>query len=121
MTDSFADEKNDGACLPCEKKEENLLEKLESIDDFKSILSIFFEEFEKQKNHFISCDDKITVYDKEDDSYRLIEIPFSEREQIAREKLCFDSAGWFSEIVTETDVSLKLVDLFRKLAKEKYL
>lgn len=36
---TFIDEKNDGACLPCEKQKKSLLDVISGIDEFKPILA----------------------------------------------------------------------------------
>lgn len=121
MTDSFIDEKNDGACLPCEMPKQPLLSKLEKIDEFKPILAKFFEEFERTKDNFVPEEDKAVIYDKYDDRYHTVNIPLSEREQIAREDLCRDDKGWFDEIITDSGLTEQLVEFFRNLAKEKFM
>lgn len=121
MTDSFIDEKNDGACLPCEMPKQPLLSKLEKIDEFKPILAKFFEEFDKTKEHFVSEEDQAVIYDKYDDRYHTVNVPLSEREQIAREDLCRDDKGWFAEIITDSGLTEQLVEFFRNLAKEKFM
>lgn len=121
MTDSFIDEKNDGACLPCEMPKQPLLSKLEKIDEFKPILAKFFEEFERTKDNFVSEEDKAVIYDKYEDRYHTIDVPLAEREQLAREQLCCDNDGWFSEIITDSGTTEKLVEFFRNLAKEKFM
>lgn len=121
MTDSFIDVKNDGACLPCEMPKQTLLSKLEKIEEFKPILEAFFEEFENKKEHFVSEEDKAVIYDKYEDRYHTIDVPLGEREQLAREQLCCDNDGWFSEIITDSEMTEKLVEFFRNLAKEKFM
>lgn len=121
MTDSFIDEKNDGACLPCEMPKQPLLSKLEQIEEFKPILEAFFAEFDKTKEHFVSDEDKAVIYDKYEDRYHTIDVPLAEREQLAREQLCCDNDGWFSEIITDSGTTEKLVEFFRNLAKEKFM
>lgn len=121
MTDSFIDEKNDGACLPCEMPKQPLLSKLEKIDEFKPILAAFFEEFENKKENFVSDEDTGAVYDKYENKYHKINNPLSEREQLARERLCCDNDGWFSEIITDSGLTEQLVEFFRNLAKEKFM
>lgn len=121
MTDSFIDEKNDGACLPCEMPKQPLLSKLEQIEEFKPILEAFFAEFDKTKEHFVSDEDKAVIYDKYEDRYHTIDVPLVEREQLAREQLCCDNDGWFSEIITDSGTTEKLVEFFRNLAKEKFM
>lgn len=120
MTDSFIDEKNDGACLPCEMPKQPLLSKLEKIEEFKPILEAFFAEFDKTKEHFVSDEDKAVIYDKYEDRYHTIDVPLAEREQLAREQLCCDNDGWFSEIITDSGLTEQLVEFFRNLAKEKF-
>lgn len=120
MTDSFIDEKNDGACLPCEKQKKSLLDVISGIDEFKPILAKFFEEFERTKDNFVPEEGKAVIYDKYDDRYHIVNIPLSEREQIAREDLCRDDKGWFAEIITDSGLTEQLVEFFRNLAKEKF-
>lgn len=121
MTDSFIDEKNDGACLSCEKQKKSLLDVISGIDEFKPILAKFFEEFERTKDNFVSEEDKAVIYDKYDDRYHTVNVPLSEREQIAREDLCRDDKGWFAEIITDSELTEQLVEFFRNLAKEKFM
>lgn len=118
---TFIDEKNDGACLPCEMPKQTLLSKLEQIEEFKPILAAFFEEFENKKENFVSDEDKAVIYDKYENRYHKINISLSEREQLAREQLCCDNDGWFSEIITDSEMTEKLVEFFRNLAKEKFM
>lgn len=118
---TFIDEKNDGACLPCEKPKRSLLTVLSGIDEFKPILAKFFEEFERTKDNFVSEEDKAVIYDKYDDRYHTVNVPLSEREQIAREDLCRDDKGWFAEIITDSGLTEQLVEFFRNLAKEKFM
>ena len=121
MIEGFIDEKNDCACLPCKMPKQTLLNKLEQIEEFKPILAAFFEEFENKKEHFVSDEETGIVYDKYENRYHKINIPLSEREQFAREQLCFDNDGWFSEIITDSEMTDKLVEFFRNLAKEKFM
>lgn len=118
---TFIDEKNDGACLPCEMPKQTLLSKLEKIEEFKPILTEFFGEFDKTKEHFVSKEDQAVIYDKYDGRYYKIAVPLDEREQLAREQLCCDNDGWFSEIITDSEMTEKLVEFFRNLAKEKFM
>lgn len=118
---TFIDEKNDGACLPCEMPKQTLLSKLEKIEEFKPILAKFFEEFERTKENFVSDEDKAVIYDKYNDRYHTVNVPLSEREQIAREDLCRDDKGWFAEIITDSGLTEQLVEFFRNLAKEKFM
>lgn len=117
---TFIDEKNDGACLPCEKQKKSLLDVISGIDEFKPILAKFFEEFERTKDNFVS-EDKAVIYDKYDDRCYKIAVPLGEREQLAREQLCCDKDGWFAEIITDSGMTEKLVEFFRNLAKEKFM
>ena len=121
MTDSFIDEKTDGACLPCEMPKQPLLSKLEKIEEFKPILAEFFAEFDKTKEHFVSEEDKAVIYDKYEDRYHTVDVSLDEREQLAREQLCCDKDGWFAEIITDSGMTEKLVEFFRNLAKEKFM
>lgn len=121
MIEGFTDEKNDGACLPCEMPKQTLLSKLEQIEEFKPILEAFFEEFENKKEHFVSDEDKAVIYDKYDGRYHVINVSLGERKQLACERLCCDSDGWFSEIITDSEMTEKLVEFFRNLAKEKFM
>ena len=118
---TFIDEKNDGACLPCEMPKQTLLSKLEKIEEFKPILAEFFAEFDKTKEHFVSEEDQAVIYDKYDGRCYKIAVPLGEREQLAREQLCCDKDGLFDEIITDSSFKNSLVDFFRKLAKEKFL
>lgn len=118
---TFIDEKNDGACLPCEMPKQTLLGKLEKIEEFKPILAKFFEEFERTKDNFVPEEDKAVIYDKYEGRYHTIDVPPDEREQLAREQLCCDKDGWFAEIITDSGMTEKLVEFFRNLAKEKFM
>lgn len=118
---TFIDEKNDGACLPCEMPKQTLLSKLEKIEEFKPILAEFFAEFDKTKEHFVSDEDKAVIYDKYEGRYHTVNVPLSKREQIAREDLCRDDKGWFAEIITDSGLTEQLVEFFRNLAKEKFM
>lgn len=117
---TFIDEKNDGACLPCEMPKQTLLSKLEKIDEFKPILAKFFEEFERTKDNF-APEEEAVIYDKYDGRYHTVNVPLSKRERIAREDLCRDDKGWFDEIITDSELTEQLVEFFRNLAKEKFM
>ena len=121
MTDSFIDEKNVGVCLPREMPKQSLLSKLEKIEEFKPILEEFFDEFDKTKEHFVSEKNQAVIYDKYDGRYHVIDVSLGERKQLAREQLCCDKDGWFSEIITDSEMTDKLVEFFRNLAKEKFM
>lgn len=119
--ESFIEEKEDGACLPCSKPKRKLLEELKNIPELNSLIDLFFQEFELRKDFLVEDDDSAIIFDKEDGKYHKIRMPLSEREQRARENLCLDYTGWFDEIITDSSFKNSLVDFFRKLAKEKFL